>query len=290
MLLATKWDHERWAADLNNLTDQELKRIVAKAVAQAQGASSPPNGQDGGMPVVSLTAAEAARLIDHTLLKPEVTEAQIRQLCAEAKEFRFASVCINPTWISLCRGLLIDSPVKVCTVIGFPLGATLPEVKGFEAERAIQAGAHEVDMVINIGRLKSGAHQVVFQDISAVVAIGRRYGALVKAILEMPLLTEEEKVAACALAQAAGVDFVKTSTGFGGGGATVADVALMRRVVGPTIGVKAAGGIRTATGLRQMVNAGANRIGTSAGVQIVTNFDEQPERDSATADATGEPY
>jgi deoxyribose-phosphate aldolase len=186
---------------------------------------------------------------------------------------------------------LVDSPVKVCTVIGFPLGATLPEVKAFEAERAIQAGAHEVDMVINIGRLKGGEHEVVFHDVAAVVAVAHRYGALVKTILEMGLLSEEEKVAACALAQAAGADFVKTATGFSGGGATVADVALMRRVVGPTLGVKAAGGIRTAADLRAMVAAGATRIGASAGVQILREFDMQPEdAGEPAADAAGEPY
>jgi deoxyribose-phosphate aldolase len=283
---------ERWAEELSSVSAQELDQVVAKALARAQSVSQPANGQ--GDVVKPLTAAAAAQLIDHTLLKPDATQQQIRQLCDEAKEYRFASVCVNATWASVCRGLLVDSPVKVCTVVGFPLGATLPEVKAFEAERAIQTGAHEVDMVINIGRLKGGEHEVVFHDVAAVVAVAHRYGALVKAILEMALLSEEEKIAACALAQAAGVDFVKTSTGFSGGGATVADVALMRRVVGPALGVKAAGGIRTAADLRAMVAAGATRIGASAGVQILREFEAQPANaenaDEPATDATGEPY
>ncbi|RIK55940.1 MAG: deoxyribose-phosphate aldolase [Chloroflexi bacterium] len=241
-------------------------------MARAQ--SARPLGQSGAAASRILTPAEAARLIDHTLLKPDATEAQVRQLCAEAKQYGFASVCVNPTWVGLCRDLLVDSPVKVCSVAGFALGATLPEVKAFEAERAILSGAHEVDMVINVGRLKSGDNQTVFQDIAAVVSVAHRLGAVLKAILETALLSEEEKIAACALAQAAGADFVKTSTGFNGG-ATVADVALMRRVVGPAMGVKAAGGIRTAAELRAMVAAGANRIGASAGVKIMQELEAQ---------------
>ncbi|HXF63364.1 MAG TPA: deoxyribose-phosphate aldolase [Caldilineaceae bacterium] len=271
---------------MNSLTEQELSQLVAKALSKAH--ETPTTNYGSVAPAKPLTAAEAARLIDHTLLKPEATEAQIRRLCDEAKHYRFASVCVHPTWVSLCRGLLVDSPVKVCSVVGFPLGATLPEVKGYETERAIQAGAHEIDMVINIGRLKSGAHAAVFQDIAAVVAVAHRYGALVKAILEMALLTEEEKVAACALAQAAGVDFVKTATGFSGGGATVADVALMRRVVGPEIGVKAAGGIRTADDLRKMVAAGATRIGASAGVSIIESFAAEAAASDETTPAVSE--
>jgi deoxyribose-phosphate aldolase len=208
-------------------------------------------------------------LIDHTLLQPESTEAQIQQLCREAKHYRFASVCVNPTWVSLARTSLVDSLVKVATVVGFPLGATLPEVKAFEAERAIQAGAHEIDMVINVGRLKSGNHHVVFQDISSVVAMARRSGALVKAIIETALLSEEEKVAACVLAQAGGVDFIKTSTGFSTAGATVADVALIRRVVGPNMGIKAAGGIRSIQLLQELVAAGATRIGARHSVKLM---------------------
>jgi deoxyribose-phosphate aldolase len=208
-------------------------------------------------------------MIDHTLLQPDATETQIQQLCREAKQYRFASVCVNPTWVPLARNLLVDSLVKVATVAGFPLGATLPEVKAFEAERAIQSGAHEIDMVINVGRLKSGNHQIVFQDITSVVAVARRSGALVKAIIETSLLTEEEKVAACVLAQAGGVDFVKTSTGFSKAGATVADVALIRRVVGPNLGIKAAGGIHSIQFLQELVAAGATRIGASASVKLM---------------------
>ena len=274
---------------MSSLTEQELSQLVAKALSKAH--EPPATSQGSAAPTKPLTAAEAARMIDHTLLKPEATEAQIRQLCDEAKEYRFASVCVHPTWVPLCRELLVDSPVKVCTVVGFPHGATLPEVKGYETERVIQAGAHEVDMVINIGRLKGGAHAVVFQDIVAVVSVAHRYGALVKAILEMGLLTKEEKVAACVLAQAAGVDFVKTATGFSGGGATVEDVALMRRVVGPEIGVKAAGGIRTAGDLRKMVAAGATRIGASAGVSIIKSFGEEPAaQDETTPAVSGQSY
>lgn len=264
--------------------------MVAQAMARAQGMPPQPNG--GTVPARgTLTVAQAAAMIDHTLLKPDATEAQVRRHCDEARHYRFAGVCVNPTWVGLCRNLLVDSPVKVCSVAGFALGATLPEVKAFEAERAIQAGAHEIDMVINVGRLKSGDNQTVFQDIAAVVSVAHRLGAVVKAILEMALLTEEEKVAACALAQAAGADFVKTSTGFNGGGATVADVALMRRVVGPALGVKAAGGIRTAADLLAMVAAGANRIGVSAGVKILQEMDAQPaEGEIEAASEAGDAY
>ena len=261
---------------MSNLSEQEVSQLVSKALKQVHNAGGAESQPTASAP--KLTAAEAARLIDHTLLKPEATEAQIRQLCEEAKQYHFASVCVHPTWVSLCRSLLVDSPVKVCTVVGFPLGATLPEVKAFEAERSVIAGAHELDMVINVGRLKSGDHHVVFQDVAAVVAVGHRYGALVKAIIETSLLSEEEKVAACVLAQAGGVDFVKTSTGFSGGGATVADVALMRRVVGPTLGVKAAGGVRSAQDLKMMVAAGATRIGTSGGVKIMEEFAADPTK------------
>lgn len=258
---------EKEDARLSNLTEQELSQLVSNALVQVKNTEGPESHQKS--PSGKLTAAEVARLIDHTLLQPDVTEAQIQQLCREAKQYRFASVCVNSTWVAMCRTLLVDSPVKVATVVGFPLGATLPEVKAFETERAIHAGAHEIDMVINVGRLKSGNHQVVFQDITSVVAVARRSGALVKAIIETALLTEEEKVAACVLAQAGGVDFVKTSTGFSKGGATAADVALMRRVVGPNLGIKASGGIRTLQSLLDMVAAGATRIGASYSVKIM---------------------
>ncbi len=211
-----------------------------------------------------------ARLIDHTLLKPAATRDQIAQLCDEARTYRFASVCVNPAYVSLCAELLSAvEDVAVCTVIGFPLGATLPEVKAFEAERVIADGAREVDMVQNVGALKSGDVGLVQRDIAAVVAVAHAHGALCKVILETALLTDDEKERACRIAQAAGADFVKTSTGFGPGGATVADVALMRRVVGPALGVKAAGGVRSLADVQAMVEAGATRIGASAGVQIM---------------------
>jgi deoxyribose-phosphate aldolase len=249
------------------MTDKELEQLVNNALGTLQN----PSGNDNQpVPAASkLSAADVARMIDHTLLQAESTETQIQQLCREAKQHRFASVCVNPTWVPLARTLLTDSLVKVATVIGFPLGATLPEVKAFETERAIQSGAHEIDMVINVGRLKSGYHQVVFQDVTSVVAVAKRSGAIVKAIIETALLTEEDKVAACVLAQAGGVDFIKTSTGFSTAGATVADVALIRRVVGPTLGIKAAGGIRSIQLLQELVAAGATRIGARYSVKLM---------------------
>ena len=214
-------------------------------------------------------AGEVATMIDHTLLKPDATRAEIDALCAEAAEYRFASVCVNPTWVATCARLLQGSGVKVCSVVGFPLGATTSDVKHFETRRAIFDGACEIDMVINVGALKSGDLGLVERDIEAVTAPCREAGALSKVIVEAALLNEEEKVTACTLAKAAGADFVKTSTGFGPGGATAADVALMRRVVGEEMGVKAAGGVRDLEGLQTMVAAGATRIGASAGVRIV---------------------
>jgi deoxyribose-phosphate aldolase len=214
-------------------------------------------------------AADMASKIDHTLLKPQATEEQIRQLCAEARQFNFATVCVNPAWVPLCAQLLRGSPVGVCTVIGFPLGATLPDVKAFEAQRCITLGATEVDMVINIGALKSRQHDVVKEDIAAVVNAAHALGGKVKVIIETAYLTEEEKLKACELSKAVGADYVKTSTGFGPSGATAEDIALMRRVVGPEMGVKAAGGIKTAADARAMIEAGATRIGTSAGIKII---------------------
>jgi len=208
-------------------------------------------------------------MIDHTLLKPEATYAQIAQLCDEARQYGFASVCVNATHVKRCAERLAGSPVKVCAVVGFPLGATLPEVKAYEAQQAIEDGATEIDMVINVGALKSKDDDRVARDIGAVVRMARMSGALVKVIIEAALLTDEEKATACQLAKEAGADFVKTSTGFGPGGATAHDVELMRRVVGPTMGIKAAGGIRTREDAEKMVAAGATRIGTSASVKIV---------------------
>jgi deoxyribose-phosphate aldolase len=210
-----------------------------------------------------------AGLIDHTLLKADATRDEIDRLCREAAEFHFASVCVNPTWVARCASLLRSTPVAVCTVVGFPLGATTADVKEYETRRVIFDGAREVDMVINVGALKSGDVRLVEKDIEVVAAVCRGAGALSKVIIEAALLTDEEKVTACTLAKAAGADFVKTSTGFGPGGATVADVALMRRVVGPEMGVKAAGGVRDLAGLQAMVAAGATRVGASAGVKIV---------------------
>jgi deoxyribose-phosphate aldolase len=211
-----------------------------------------------------------AGMIDHTLLKPDATPDQIAQLCYEARKYGFASVCLNPTHVKMAADLLKGSDVKVCTVIGFPLGATLPEVKAFEALDAIKDGATEIDMVVNIGALKARDYTLVARDIQGVVAVCHARGALVKVILEMALLEDEEKVAGCLLAKEAGADFVKTSTGFGPGGATVEDVALMRRVVGPEMGVKAAGGIHNYAEAQGMVQAGATRIGASAGVRIAS--------------------
>jgi deoxyribose-phosphate aldolase len=211
-----------------------------------------------------------ARMIDHTLLKPEATKQQVEELCAEAKEYSFASVCINPSFVKLCAQLLRDTTVKVCTVIGFPLGATSTEAKSFEAERAIRDGAREVDMVINIGMLKSGEYDYVERDIAAVTSVAHKSDVLAKVILETGLLTDEEKVKACILAKRAKADFVKTSTGFAKGGATVGDIALMRRVVGPELGVKASGGVRTLEQAKALIESGADRIGASASVKIVT--------------------
>jgi deoxyribose-phosphate aldolase len=207
--------------------------------------------------------------IDHTLLRPEAMAAQVKKLCEEARQYHFATVCVNPVYVPLARGLLKDSGVGVCAVIAFPLGATLPEDKAHEARRVIENGAVEVDMVINLGALKSKSYGLMLNDILFVTQEAHERGAKVKVIIEAALLTHREKILACLLAQAAGADFVKTSTGFGPGGATVEDVDLMRRVVGPRTGVKAAGGIRTYKDALAMIAAGANRIGASAGVAIL---------------------
>jgi deoxyribose-phosphate aldolase len=212
---------------------------------------------------------DLAKMIDHTLLKPDATQEQIAQLCFEARKYGFASVCINPTWVELCAKLLEGSPVKVCTVIGFPLGATSPEVKTFETQVALGHGATEIDMVINVGALKARDLDLVAKDIRGVVATAHSGKSIVKVIIEAILLTDEEKTIACLLAKEAGADYVKTSTGFASGGATVHDVALMRRVVGPDMGVKAAGGVRTYEDAENMIKAGATRIGASAGVKII---------------------
>jgi deoxyribose-phosphate aldolase len=214
-------------------------------------------------------AGDVAAMIDHTLLKPEATRAEIEALCREAAEFRFATVCVNPGWVTVSASLLRGRGVRVCSVVGFPLGATTPDTKHYETRRAIFDGATEIDMVINVGALKSGELRWVERDIEAVTGPCREAGVTSKVIIEAALLTDEEKVTACALAKAAGADYVKTSTGFAKGGATVSDVALMRRVVGESMGVKAAGGVRDYESMKAMVAAGASRVGASAGVRIV---------------------
>ena len=224
-----------------------------------------------------------AGMIDHTLLKPDATRQNIEELCREAAQFQFATVCVNPAWVALAVSRLAGTPVGVCSVVGFPLGATTADVKGYETRRAIFDGAREIDMVINVGALKSGDLRTVERDIEAVTGPCRECGALSKVIIEAALLNDDEKVTACTLAKAAGADYVKTSTGFGPGGATAADVALMRRVVGAEMGVKAAGGVRDLGSLKEMVAAGATRIGASAGVRIV----QQASGGKVTATAAG---
>ena len=218
-------------------------------------------------PVPELT--DLASAIDHTLLKPDATLDEIDALCAEAMRHRFASVCVNGVHVKRCAEILRDSPVIVCSVIGFPLGANAPEVKAYEARRAIEDGACEIDMVLNVGALKSAQDELAQRDISGVAQTCHRLGARLKVILETCLLTDDEKVRACRIAKAAGADFVKTSTGFSKGGATAADVALMRRTVGPEMGVKASGGVRDGSTAQAMIEAGATRLGASASVAIV---------------------
>ena len=222
-----------------------------------------------GMHATGGATGSVSTMIDHTLLKPDASRAEIEKLCREAAEFHFATVCVNPAWVATAAALLRGSGVGVCSVVGFPLGATTADVKNYETRRAIFDGATEIDMVINIGALKSGDLRTVERDIAAVVEACRQCGVVSKVIIEAALLTDDEKIAACTLSKAAGADFVKTSTGFASGGATTADVALMRRVVGSEMGVKAAGGVRDLEGLKAMVAAGATRVGASAGVKIV---------------------
>jgi deoxyribose-phosphate aldolase len=221
-----------------------------------------------------------AAYIDHTLLKPEATAGQVRRLCEEALAYHFASVCINPVNVPLASAVL-KGAIPVCSVIGFPLGATLCEVKVAETDACLRAGASEIDMVMNIGALKGGEHAVVLDEVSAIAREVHAAGAILKVILENALLTRQEKVLACLLSQAAGADFVKTSTGFGPGGATVEDVALMRRVVGLEMGIKAAGGIRSLGDAQAMIRAGATRLGASAGVKIMQEalMGNGPERE-----------
>jgi len=274
--------------------DQIIEQITSQVLILLQDESRPQAGSEAAplsahnyvervQPVLSagadrlastlgVTPSAEARLghmIDHTLLRPEASQDQIAQLCFEARKHGFASVCVNPTHVRLCADLLKGSGVPVCTVIGFPLGATPTDVKVFEAQQAIRDGASELDMVINVGALKSRDYELVERDIASIARACHAGNAILKVIIEAALLTDEEKVVACQLAKVAGADFVKTSTGFGPGGATPEDVALMRRVVGPSIGVKAAGGIRTYADAQKMIAAGASRIGASASVKIL---------------------
>jgi deoxyribose-phosphate aldolase len=237
-----------------------------------------------GLHASGAATAGVSSMIDHTLLKADATREEVDKLCREAAEFKFATVCVNPTWVSVAAARLRGTGVGVCSVVGFPLGATTADTKNFETRRAIFDGATEIDMVINVGALKSGDLRTVERDIEAVTDPCRQYGVISKVIIEAALLNDEEKITACTLSKAAGADFVKTSTGFGPGGATAADVALMRRVVGAEMGVKAAGGVRDLDGLKAMVAAGASRVGASAGVKIVQ---ESRGQKPASAGASG---
>ena len=249
--------------DSPRLTPVEMAELVER-VAGALGMELPavPSGAPAAVP------ADLAPFIDHTLLRADATAAEIDRLCAEARDHRFASVCVNPSYVGRVAANLAGSGVVTCSVVGFPLGAHTPAAKAMEAGEAIERGAGEIDMVIDIGALRSGDHALVARDIAGVVEVCRWAGAHCKVIIEAAMLTDEEKVVACLLAKQAGAAFVKTSTGFGPGGATVYDVALMRLVVGPDMGVKAAGGIRTRQDAEALIAAGATRLGTSAGVAI----------------------
>jgi deoxyribose-phosphate aldolase len=225
-------------------------------------------GRVGAALGIGEVSADLARMIDHTMLKPEATRDEVVKLCDEARKYRFASVCVNTTWVPLCKSLLGGSGVMVCAVVGFPLGAMAPTAKAYEAREAMRQGAQEIDMVINIGALKSRDFETVFEDICRVVKSAAP--AAVKVILETSALNNDEKIIGCTLAKLAGAAYVKTSTGFGKGGATVEDIELMRRIVGNEVGVKASGGVRTVEDAVKMQHAGANRIGASASVGIVT--------------------
>ena len=269
------------------MREDRLDKIVEEAVREVLGQLCPPSASptacgiaiqhflEAGANRVGSTLGiegevhrEIARMIDHTLLKPNATKEEVIQLCEEAKTYCFASVCINPSYVTLASKELKGSPVRVCTVVGFPLGATTTRTKVYETDEAVYNGADEIDMVINVGALKAKDYRIVLEDIQGVVLAAHK--CLVKVILETCLLNEEEKIAGCVLAKAAGADFVKTSTGFEKGGATLEDVALMRRMVGSDMGVKASGGVRSLEGAKKMIESGANRIGASASVAIVS--------------------
>lgn len=252
-------------------SDAELSQLAERVRAALLEAKLVNEAASVALPAAapySVDTTSLAGYIDHTLLKPSATDVEIKALCREAREHRFASVCVNPGWVPLAAKELGGTGIRVCTVIGFPLGATTTRSKAFEARDAVDNGAHELDMVLNVGKLKSGDLAVVYQDVRNVVIASD--GRLVKVILETSLLTDEEKAIACFLCAAAGAHFVKTSTGFGGGGATVEDIALMRRIVGPNAGVKASGGVRDAAAAVAMLKAGASRIGTSSSIAIAT--------------------
>lgn len=274
---------------MSSITSQDIEKIISQIIAEKQlGGNYRPFSYDAANDLISFGASrvgavapscppkyELAHWIDHTLLKPDATQQEVEAICNDAREHNFASVCINPTWVPLAYKMLRGYEARVCTVVGFPLGATFPEVKAQETKSAIEAGADEIDMVINVGALKSGDYELVERDIRAVTRAAGRH--LVKVILETCLLTDEEKVQASAISKKAGANFVKTSTGFSSGGATVKDVALMRQVVGSEMGVKASGGVRTYEEACKMVEAGATRIGASASVAIVGNGDSSAD-------------
>ena len=264
--------------DRNELIEVVTRQVLATLAGQPteQGLENAPQVVANGAARLGYCGAGAdvpkdlAQYIDHTLLRPDASPADIDTLCDEAVEYGFAAVCINPSWVARAKKRLRTSGITVASVVGFPLGANTPEIKAMEARRAMRDGAREIDMVINIGALKGGEHGLVRRDIAGVSDACREVGALNKVIIEAAYLTDEEKVVACRLAVAGRAHYVKTSTGFGPGGATVFDVALMREVVGAKVGVKAAGGIHTADEVREMITAGATRIGASAGVRIVS--------------------
>ena len=264
---ASPADYAAAAAIQSGATTSAQTTTPTEKVADAKQILSTGASRVGSQSGTYEHCGDIAHYIDHTQLKPNAKQEEIEMLCAEARQHKFASVCINPAYVALCSQLLAGSGVKVCTVIGFPLGSATTESKAFETRDAIRNGAEEIDMVINIGMLRSGNYDYVFNDIRAVVVAAQ--GLTVKAIIETAQLIDDEKIAACVLAKAAGSDFVKTSTGFGGGGATAKDVALMRRIVGPKMGIKAAGGIRDCASASEMIAAGATRIGASASVAIV---------------------
>jgi deoxyribose-phosphate aldolase len=271
------------ARDIDRLVDAVVARVQQEMATPARDAprptvtprvGGPPQTASAVAPVAGQAAAttqprpDLARVIDHTLLKPDATRDDLRKLCSEAMTWRFFSVCVNSVNVPFCRQQLAGSTVCVCAVVGFPLGAMTPNAKAFETSEAIRAGADEIDMVINVGALKSGDYALVLDDIARVV--GAAPGRVVKVILETSMLTRDEKVIACALSKAAGASYVKTSTGFGGGGATAEDIALMRGVVGSELGVKASGGVRTAADADRMIAVGATRVGASSSVAIAS--------------------